>query len=249
MLGKSHVVGSLAVAHAGLFGYMKYAERDASSGAIKPLELFGVEIVGSIDPLSTVDYGLLALTVTMFVLWLLRIGTKKMLAGYMAVTTTLIFGFGFLAQSPDLKSYAIIAVLFTLGTLLPDIDSEKSTLGRYVPFISSVIPHRTITHTIWVVALLGGLSWYFSSVYILALTLGYLIHILEDSFSKQGIAWFYPIGGYDSFGSGATVKRGKRFKGLSYRTGGTGETVFFYAAIVVHVLCFIGIIYTGVTGA
>ena len=46
-----------------------------------------------------------------------------------------------------------------LGSLLPDLDSSKSTLGRVLPFVSLPIEqrwgHRTLTHSLLV---LGGLG-------------------------------------------------------------------------------------------
>ena len=126
---------------------------------------------------------------------------------------------------------------FGFGSLLPDIDSEKSTLGRYVSAISYVIPHRTITHTLWAVFGLSVLAYSTGSLFTLALTLGYTIHIIQDSFSKQGIAWFYPLlGAYDIY-SGSTLMKKGRNTALSYNTGGLGEWIYFGASIAVHIGC------------
>src|SRR5690554_7007684 len=83
------------------------------------------------------------------------------------------------------------ALLF--GVLLPYIDSETSTLGRYVKPIARVIPHRTFTHTLWAVLVLGILSVFVDNGYLYMLTLGYTLHIVEDTFSRQGICWLYPL--------------------------------------------------------
>lgn len=240
MLGKTHVVASLAAAHAGLLYYLN--QRKSAETGVEVPELFGV----AIEPVPLLTYGLVMLTVLMFVLLLLRAGNLQLFMGYGVVGGMMLF---LLYLFPDLAGgFEIAGVLlaFGFGALLPDIDSEESTLGRYVPFISKAIPHRTITHTIWAVLLIGGISWYAGSIYGVALTAGYALHILQDSFSKQGIAWFYPIGGYDKFGSGAVMKKGRRKPKFAYKTGGTGETVLFYSSIGVHVVCVTLVVWLGI---
>lgn len=224
MLGKTHVVGSLAVIHVGLLGYEWYAERqnEAIPPPAEPVTLWGVQMG---EPLSLTEYSLVTLILLSFVLLLLRVGNGRMYTCYLLV---LLLGLCLTWQFGSSYSFtvALLLLFFTLGSLLPDIDSENSTLGRYVTPISRLIPHRTYTHTIWVVVLMMGVAWYIESVYVFALALGYTLHILQDSFSKQGIRWFYPF---------SMRKRGRRF--VTYRTGGTGETALFYIAIVIHGLC------------
>lgn len=239
MLGKTHVVGSLAVAHVGLIAYTKYRNSaqdvvtDGATGAT-PIQIVGPQFGESVSLLS---YMLMAAILTLFVLLLLRVGNRSTLCGYAVGIVILLLGLKLYSGSDYPLAMTVMLLLFALGSLLPDIDSEKSTLGRYVQPISRVIPHRTITHTIWVVGVLAGFSWYLESYYLLALTLGYTLHIAQDSFSRQGICWFYPIvGKYSSFSGGATVKQGRKAS-HGYRTGGTGETIMFYAAIGTHVLC------------
>lgn len=143
-------------------------------------------------------------------------------------------GFSFDVLQLGLVSHLIILLLLTLlGSLLPDIDTPTSTLGRFVPFIGAIIPHRTITHTIWIVLVMGIAIFIFGgNAYFIALWIGYILHIIEDTFSRQGIAWFYPIDGYRTYGSGAVVKRGRDPKFFYYRTGSDTETGIFYVALV-----------------
>lgn len=110
------------------------------------------------------------------------------------------------------------------GSLLPDIDSKRSILGRYVPFVEEIIGHRTYTHTIWVVAILSGAAYYFGYTFLWMIVLGYIMHIIQDSLSIQGVDWLYPFGkGYKSYAGGASVKRGFHI-GL-YRVGGIIENI------------------------
>ena len=113
---------------------------------------------------------------------------------------------------------AAAAALFALGSLLPDIDSRSSALGRYVHL---PVKHRTLTHTAWVVALLVLLGIRFRVFIWLAF--GYFLHIFYDGLSNAGIAWFWPLSRYITYPSGAVIKKGFRFK--LYRTGDASETL------------------------
>ena len=137
-----------------------------------------------------------------------------------------------------------LVVLSVFGSLLPDIDTSTSSLGRFVPFIGASITNRTITHTIWGVLVFGIAIFCFGgNAYIIAVWLGYILHIVEDSFSKQGIAWFYPIDGYRTYGSGAVVKRGRDPKFLYYRTGSDRETGIFYVMLVFWMIFIVRLLY------
>ena len=78
-------------------------------------------------------------------------------------------------------------ILYILGTILPDIDSPGSLVGRhvYIP-----VEHRTWTHSLWplIVLLLVGIK--FRLVFMLGL--GYFTHLFADSYSYAGVDWFYP---------------------------------------------------------
>lgn len=242
MLGKTHVVGSLAVAHAGLLMYLNNRPIAELASAEVPV----VYDVPMDAPLSLPMYALVMTTVLLFVLLLLRVGNWQTYLAYSLVGSTILAGLYFVPSTTYAFELATILLAFTLGALLPDIDSEESTIGRYFLLVSKAIPHRTFTHTIWAVAVLVGLGWYFDSIQVMALAAGYAIHILQDTFSKQGIAWFYPVlGGYDHFGSGAVMKRGRRKPKLAYRTGGAGETALFYGSLAVHAICIGLVVWVG----
>lgn len=129
------------------------------------------------------------------------------------------------------------------GALLPDIDTSTSLLGRYVPFIGAVVPHRTITHTLWAVLSLGLPTYFINDPYIYALWFGYVLHIIEDSFSRQGIAWLYPFTTYTHYGSGAVVKKGRNPKWFYYRTGSATETGIFYVMSVAWAMFSVRFVY------
>lgn len=128
--------------------------------------------------------------------------------------------------------FAVISMAaFFIGSIMPDIDSENSMLGK---FLHLPIEHRTWTHAVWVPIVLGLLSilhrcmsW---------LTLGYLLHLVWDNLSKGGVCFFYPISKYRYFGnSGAKIKDG-HFLYL-YRTGQPSEGIVVGALATVTVVC------------
>ena len=86
-----------------------------------------------------------------------------------------------------------------LGSLLPDVDSPRSSLGRLVPFISVPIErrwgHRTVTHCLLAVAVLvvvlSPLLFLKGTIYV-ALLIGYMSHLLADCGTKSGCPLFLP---------------------------------------------------------
>lgn len=240
MLGRTHVVGTLALGHVALLGYLSYKNAvldnpSADAAYSEPFEFLGFSIT---SPMDIVTYVTLILSVLFFVLLLLRVGGGKLRLLYLALVV-LAAGVGYLFGGVDYGPALMgVLILFALGSLFPDIDTPTSTIGRYFPFVGRIIGHRTVTHTIWAVAVLGVAVWYFESIYVFSFVTGYTIHIIQDSFSRQGIAWFYPlIGGYDTFGSGAAMKKGRKPGIFAYHTGGLGEEIFFYSSIGLHLVC------------
>ncbi len=101
------------------------------------------------------------------------------------------------SYTPDVAMIGAGLLGTLIGSLLPDIDSPNSQIGQLVPLVSHTIGrvfgHRTITHNLFFI-----LSWvylaYRTEQHILwALAWAVFIHILMDSFSRQGVPWLYPI--------------------------------------------------------
>lgn len=115
--------------------------------------------------------------------------------------------------------WALYFMLFLLGNLLPDIDSEKSMLGR---FIYLPVKHHRITHTVWFMLpfLIGGI-WLRPLFWI---GLGYFCHLFIDSLGRAGNCWLYPLSQYVEYDSGAFVKKGHVLK--LYRTGDITEVIW-----------------------
>ena len=121
-----------------------------------------------------------------------------------------------------------------IGGLLPDLDHPKSALGRRIPFISlplaAVFGHRGMTHSLF--ATIGLLTMLAAVTTIPAYTslrglvaplcVGYLSHLLGDSFTPSGVPLFWPH------------KRTYSFK--IFKTWSWQETVFTAAFTFVVVL-------------
>lgn len=122
--------------------------------------------------------------------------------------------------------YALLAVaLFWVGSLLPDIDSKDSLLGRhlYIPG-----PHHGITHTDWFLGVLLLISLPGFTRVLIWLWLGAVVHCWMDGLSSSGRARFYPFGRHKTVslpnGGGACVMAGgKRL--ILYSVGEMSETV------------------------
>lgn len=90
--------------------------------------------------------------------------------------------------------YSIFLLLIAIGSIIPDIDEPNSILGRKLKFLSYPINiffgHRTITHNLILFSIFSIFSIFFyiqKYNYLFALSVGILIHILQDSMTYQGI--------------------------------------------------------------
>lgn len=81
-----------------------------------------------------------------------------------------------------------------LGSLLPDADYPEAPMGRIIP-LWIFFKHRTYTHSIFFMILVGviGLIFHANLFLILGVMLGILTHLILDSTTPMGIKWFYPL--------------------------------------------------------
>ena len=111
-----------------------------------------------------------------------------------------------------------------LGSLLPDLDTPNSFIGRRLKIISyplsTIFKHRGFLHSITPVIFL-------KSLFIKSIALGYLLHLVGDTFSESGIKWFLPFYNKD-------IKMPLGI--LRYRTGGLKEYVILGISIVILML-------------
>jgi len=92
--------------------------------------------------------------------------------------------------------YKLPLLPLLIGSVLPDIDSRRTLVGRILYPISHLIykrfAHRTITHS-WI-PLLFLLDLYLATRehFVLFFLIGYASHIFLDMFNISGVAFFYP---------------------------------------------------------
>ena len=120
-------------------------------------------------------------------------------------------------------------LFFLLGSLLPDIDSPYSTLGKIVHI---PVKHRTWTHTIWFVIVFAVASIWFRPLVWLAV--GFFLHLFWDNFSYSGVCFIYPI-----------IKKRKHHPLKLYRTSELSEFVVLAVVIVIAVALLIVVFANG----
>lgn len=137
-------------------------------------------------------------------------------------------------------SGCILLVATAVGASLPDIDEYNSSVSRksLINF-SLLLKHRGITHSLlgWLVFSVGlfllmnlllpikiklslMLPNYWASLW-LGLVIGYFLHLIEDSFSYQGVHWLAPL-----------TKVNYHKKHFRYKVGGFFERLLVLLSIL-----------------
>ena len=122
-----------------------------------------------------------------------------------------------------------------IGSVLPDIDSPRSYIGRVLPFASIPIErqwgHRTITHSLLCLLALSVMTWpllIFQTPCYAALLLGYMSHIIADCATKSGVPLFYPHPAACVFPGSAKYR---------IKTGSTGEGCLLIGLLLMLLIC------------
>jgi inner membrane protein len=91
-------------------------------------------------------------------------------------------------------SFFIIFLLFLLGSIIPDIDSKFSKIGKKKIFrpIQFFIKHRGITHSLFFV-ILFFLIPFIPRNYKIWFCFGFILHMFLDALTINGIYLFYPF--------------------------------------------------------
>jgi len=132
---------------------------------------------------------------------------------------------GLLALPLSTTNTIIFLALVIFGSLLPDIDHEKSYINKKLKFtkVASIFKHRGIFHTIYPPALLYVLLYATPFSFIgLAVGIGYLAHLIGDSLTPAGINYLHPFASLHLRGP--------------IRTGSLAEKVFLVLTLVVIVV-------------
>ncbi|WP_051966249.1 metal-dependent hydrolase [Thermanaerosceptrum fracticalcis] len=108
-----------------------------------------------------------------------------------------------------------------VASLLPDIDEPGSMISRkipIIPYIISLLGHRTITHSLIGLVLFSGFLFVYAKEYLMVGGVAYLSHLILDTLTPAGVPWFYPLGRNYSLGL--------------FRTGGLTEALYLVLLFV-----------------
>lgn len=103
----------------------------------------------------------------------------------------------------DMPASIAIGAGCIIGSILPDIDTKQSIASnklKVTGFIARhTVGHRGVIHTpifgivlsilVLLITMITPIPWQFS----LGLFIGYTLHLLQDSFTKRGIMWGFPV--------------------------------------------------------
>ena len=146
----------------------------------------------------------------------------------MLAFTHVLFGIllGLLAK-PYIPGDAVIYYTFVIiGSILPDIDHEGSTINKVIPltkWFARLFTHRGIFHTVFpAIALFFVLGYFSTTLVALALVVGYIAHLISDGMTVMGVDLLHPISQF-------------RIQGFIH-TGGKAEAV---TCVVIGFLCLV----------
>jgi len=121
--------------------------------------------------------------------------------------------FGILILISQVEHKIIFIVMALTGTIIPDIDSRFSVIGR--KFVNRILQfftkHRGIIHSFTFLICITLILVCFVPTLALGLFLGYGLHLLADSFTSYGITPFYPFSKKKSEGFITSGKKSERF--------------------------------------
>lgn len=123
----------------------------------------------------------------------------------------------------------IFITMVLVATAIPDLDIGSSSWGRHLIFrpLQFFVKHRGIIHSFTFAVLASVLLAVFWPVASLGFFVGYSVHLISDSFTKDGVQPFWP-----------SKARSKGF----IASGGTIEESLFFSLIIIDIILFFLII-------
>jgi inner membrane protein len=125
----------------------------------------------------------------------------------------------------SVDSKIIFVIIALIATVIPDLDTSNSKFGKHPIFrpIQFFVKHRGFFHTITFAFLISVVIAIFFPVASFGFFIGYSLHIVGDSFTKEGVQPFWPL------------------KSRSYgivNTGGKLESILLLSLAIVDVFLF-----------
>mgnify|MGYP001569752552 CR=1 FL=1 len=95
---------------------------------------------------------------------------------------------------PLVNNAISFVIVVLIASVIPDIDSAFSKVGRNVPakVVQVFTKHRGMMHSLTICFLLSLILAVFVPVLAFGFFLGYSLHLLADCFTKQGVIVFWP---------------------------------------------------------
>ena len=120
----------------------------------------------------------------------------------------------------------IFFFMVIIATAIPDLDTQSSSWGRHLIFrpLQFFIKHRSLLHSFTFAILISVALAYVMPVLSLGFFVGYSVHIICDSFTKEGVQPFWPL----------KIKSSGPF-----RTGGRVEESLFLSLILINIFVFV----------
>lgn len=89
------------------------------------------------------------------------------------------------------------AVVAVGASLIADLDSRQSIVGRLFPYVSGPLEHwvghRTATHSLLAQVVVGVAAYFLLPFgFFVALVAGWVSHSIADMMTPSGVAWFWP---------------------------------------------------------
>ena len=119
----------------------------------------------------------------------------------------------------------VFVIIFITASLLPDIDHPSSKIGRRFKFLNYLFSHRGFFHSLFALLIFTILLYFINYLLAIAFFSGYFLHLLLDSFTRQGIFLFYPF---------STKKSKGRIK-----VGSFLETIVFFIVLFLIIVLLI----------
>ena len=117
----------------------------------------------------------------------------------------------------------IFGSFFLLATLFVDIDSKKSKLGKFFLFrpLQLFFSHRGVFHSLFFGFVLSFALFFFNSFAAYGFLMGYLLHLILDCLTLQGVFLFKPFSS-------------RKVKGF-LKSGGIFEEVLFVLLLLTNI--------------
>ncbi|MCK4647492.1 metal-dependent hydrolase [Candidatus Pacearchaeota archaeon] len=124
---------------------------------------------------------------------------------------------------PYAESKLVFIIVVLIASFIPDVDSKCSKLGRKKTFriLQFFVKHRGILHSFTFLIIISLIFLFVFPIIVFPFFLGYGLHLLIDSFTKQGIRPFYPFK--------------YRMRGI-IKTGGRFETFIFVIFLILDII-------------